>query len=99
MGSDREVTQQSARDLEVFLKFSMLLERHLGDVGCMLGRIKRLFVLYMEKTYRNPTAASERMGDFTDDIKQFLVVLREAVVDYYGLGSFGDEQPNLFLTN
>lgn len=54
MGADREVTQQSAHDLEVFLKFSMLLERHLGDVGCMLGRVKRLFVLYMEKTYRDP---------------------------------------------
>lgn len=77
----------------------MLLERHLGDVGCMLGRVKRLFVLYMEKTYRDPEASSVRMGDFTDDIKQFLVVLREAVVDYYSLGSFGNEEPNLFLAN
>ena len=78
----------------------MILERHLGDVGCMLGRIKRLFIVYMEKTYRDPLSASLKMGDFTDNVKQFLVLLREAVVDYYSLACFAqDEQANLFIAN
>lgn len=47
MGSEREITRQSARDLEIFLKLSMMLERHLSDVGCVLGRIKRLFIVYI----------------------------------------------------
>lgn len=40
------------------------------------------------------------MGDFTDNIKQFLVVLREAVIDYYGLSEWGvGDHPNLFIAN
>lgn len=78
----------------------MILERHLGDVGCMLGRIKRLFIVYIEKTYRDTLAASLRMGDFTDNVKQFLVILREAVIDYYGLAAFAEtKQPNFFIAN
>ena len=69
----------------------MILERHLGDTDCMLGRIKRLFILFVEKTYRDPAAASLKIGDFIDDVKQFLVVLREAVIDYYCLSAFGEE--------
>jgi hypothetical protein len=88
MGNEREISRQTARDLEVFLKFSMILERHLGDINCMLGRIKRLFIVYMEKTHRDTVAASLRIGDFIDSIKQFLVILREAVIDFYNLGSF-----------
>jgi hypothetical protein len=100
MGTEREITRQSARDLEIFLKLSMMLERHLGDVGCILGRIKRLFIVYIEKTFRDTAAASLRMGDFTDNVKQFLVILREAVVDYYSLGEWAEaEHPNLFIAN
>lgn len=66
----------------------------------MLGRIKRLFIVYIEKTYRDTVAASLRMGDFTDNVKQFLVVLREAVIDYYDLASFAEgDQANSFITN
>jgi hypothetical protein len=68
----------------------MILERHLGDIDCMLGRIKRLFVVYMEKAFRDPVATSLKIGDFIDNVKQFLVVLREAVIDYYNLGSFAE---------
>lgn len=100
MGNEKEISKQAARDLEIFLKFSMILERHLGDVDCMLGRIKRLFLVYMEKTYRDTIAASLKIGDYIDNVKQFLVVLREAVVDYYNLPSFSDtEQANLFIAN
>jgi hypothetical protein len=66
----------------------------------MLGRIKRLFIVYIEKTYRDAATASLHMGDFTDNVKQFLVVLREAVIDYYGLETFAEgEQANLFIAN
>lgn len=40
------------------------------------------------------------MGDFTDNVKQFLVVLREAVIDYYGLSVFAEpSQANFFIAN
>jgi hypothetical protein len=75
----------------------MILEKHLGEINCMLGRIKRLFIVYLEKTYRDLVAASKIIGDYIDDVKQFLVLLREAVMDYYNLWSFGED--NSFILN
>ncbi len=54
----------------------------------MLGRIKRLFIVYIEKTYRNSVEASFKIGEYIDHIKQFLALLRETVIDYYNLTSF-----------
>lgn len=54
----------------------------------MIGRIKRLFIVYIEKTFRNRVEASLKIGDFIDHIKQFLALLRETVIDYYNLQSF-----------
>jgi len=45
--------------------------------------------------------SSEQIGDYVDSIKQFLMILREAVIDYYVLRSFAEEQEgsNLFIAN
>ena len=48
----KEVPKQTANDLEVFLKFSAILERHLSDAGCMLGMLRRKFVNSFEQTFR-----------------------------------------------
>ena len=101
LGNEREISKQTAKDLEVFLKFSMILERHMADISCMLGRIKRLFIVYVEKTYRDPIATSQNIGNFVDNIKQFLMILKEAVIDYYNLNTYaeGEEHVNLFIAN
>lgn len=79
----------------------MVLEKHLGDINCMLGRIKRLFIVYIEKTFRDVIATSQRIEYFIDDIKQFLIILRESVIDYYNLSAFSEDSecPNPFISN
>jgi hypothetical protein len=100
MGADREISRQAARDIELFLKFSMILERHLGDSDCILARIRQVYLLHFEEAYRDAEKTSLRAGDFVDDVKQFLVLLREAVFDYYNLGSFAECHPaNPFIAN
>jgi hypothetical protein len=78
----------------------MILERHLSDQDCILARIRRLFLSHFEETYRDTEYAGLRAGDFVDDVKQFLVLLRESVFDFYNLASFAEFYPgNLFIAN
>lgn len=55
----------------------------------MLGRIKRLFIVFVEKNYRDPVTTGCHIDELVDNIKQFIMVLKEAVYDYYHLSSFG----------
>jgi hypothetical protein len=43
---EQDVSKEAALELEIFLKFSNILERHLADLNCVLGRIKKTFVEY-----------------------------------------------------
>jgi len=88
MGVEKEISKKNAKELEVFLKFTMVLENHLNDVSCTLGRIQRLFILYIEKTYRNVSKADKNIGHFVDNVKQYLLLIRESVIDYYSLEIF-----------
>ncbi len=44
--SEKDVSKQTVVELDIFLKFSNILERHMADNGCILGRIRKLFVEY-----------------------------------------------------
>jgi len=48
----------------------------MNDLNCMLGRIKRLFVLYVEKTFREPIKTSLNINVLVDNVKQFLALLK-----------------------
>jgi hypothetical protein len=81
------------------MKFSNILEIHLNDAACVLGRIKAEFIKVMGRKYSDPVAASVVLGDFVDDVKQFLLLMKQGVVDYYGLGSFAEGEVNMLIAN
>jgi len=56
---------------------------------------------FVIKNFGDVKESSEQIGDYVDSIKQFLMILREAVIDYYVLRSFAEEQEgsNLFIAN
>lgn len=43
--------------------------------------------------------ASNRLEELVDDVKQFLVLLRQAVMDYYMLGRAGEKGGNTLVAN
>jgi hypothetical protein len=44
----------------------------------------------MKKFYSDPTVASRDIEAMTNQIKQYLILMRETVFDYYNLSSFTD---------
>lgn len=86
------VTQTTQSELDLFIKFSDILSIHLRDIQCILGRLQRLFIVYIEKTYRVFTVSEARIISLVEDVNQFLLLMREAVTDYYRLGIFRDPQ-------
>lgn len=81
------------------MKFSNILEIHLNDSSYVLGRIKSEFIKVISRKYNDPEAASAALGDFVDDVKQFLLLMKQGVVDYYGLGSFAEGEINMLIAN
>ena len=100
-GAEREISKQMANNLEIFLKFSMTLEKHFNNPDCMLHHIKKKFIEFVCLNYSDPMTTAQKMGQFVDSVNQFMVILKEAVVDYYYLTSFGEGEPfeNPFIAN
>jgi hypothetical protein len=100
-GSEREVSRQAARDLEMFLKFSMILERQLGEPKCVLAQIKKKFVDYIVRNFSDYSNAAAKMSELIDSVNQLIKILKEAVIDYYNLNSFaeGELAHNPFIAN
>ena len=61
IGTDNSISKQHAHDLELFLRFSTILERHLGDNGCVLGRVKCAFISYAEGAFSNSEEAGRNI--------------------------------------
>ena len=40
------------KELNIFMKFSNILERHFNDTKCIIGQIKNSFVKYMLNKYK-----------------------------------------------
>jgi len=101
MMKEKDVSKETAFELELFLKFSNILERHLADTSCVLGRIKKVFVDFFEQNYRDSAAASKKLDYIIESVQQFLELLRDAVMDYYNLATFAppNDGANMFISN
>lgn len=53
----------------------------------------------MSRFYSDPKVASRDIEVMTNQIKQFLILMRETVFDYYNLSSFTDEDLHALMTN
>ena len=53
----------------------------------------------MSRFYSDPKIASRDIEAMTNQIKQFLILMRETVFDYYNLASFTDEDLHALMTN
>ena len=79
-----------ANNLEIFLKFSMMLEKHFNNPDCMFFHIRRKFIDFVCLYYTDTIITPQIMAHFVDSINQFMVILKEAIIDYYHLTSFGE---------
>ena len=61
MVKEKDISKETAFELEIFLKFSTILERHLADTSCILGCIKKQFVDFFEQHYRDSASASKQL--------------------------------------
>ena len=52
----------------------------------------------MNNKYSDASKAKD-IGDFVDDVTQFLILLKFGVIDYYSLQSFGEKDTNLLISN
>ena len=77
----------------------MTIEKHFADEKCILYRIQKVFISYMSRFYSDPKIASRDIEAMTNQIKQFLILMRETVFDYYNLASFTDEDLYALMTN
>ena len=100
-GAEREISKQMANNLEVFLKFSMILEKHLNDPDSMLYHLKKKFMDHICLSHADSAATAQRMPHFVDSINQFMAIFKESVIDYYYLPSFaeGEQFENPFIAN
>lgn len=77
----------------------MIIEKHFADTQCILFRLQKVFISYMKRFYSDPLLASRDIEVMTNQIKQFLILMRETVFDFYNLASFTDEDLHALITN
>lgn len=98
-GPDKEISKQNAKAVENFLNFSVIIEKHFSDEKNILCKLQRVFISYMKRFYSDPQIASRDIEAMTNQIKQFLILMRETVFDYYNLVSFDDDDLYGLITN
>ena len=81
------------------MKFSSILEIHLNDMSCILGRVKSEFIKLMVKKYGETAKEAAAVTNFVDDVTQFLIILKLGVMDYYSLSTFADNSINFLIAN
>lgn len=79
----------------------MIVEKHFNHPESVFYLIKRRFIEFVVQNYHDPQATAARMPEFIDSINQFMIILKEAIFDYYNLNSFGEAEPthNPFIFN
>ena len=55
----------------------------------MLFQIKKKFIDFVYIFHSDPLATAQKMATMVDSVNQFMVILKEAVIDYYHLPTFG----------
>jgi hypothetical protein len=71
----------------------------MSDEKNILCQIQKAFINFVGKFYSDPKIASRDIENLTLNVKQYLVLLREAIFDYYNIGSFVDEELYGLITN
>ncbi len=87
--SKEKVSKQTTHELQIFIKFCSILEIHFNNPSCILGKVKQEFIKIMSNKYGD-LSKPKIIGDFVDDICQFLILLKLGVMDYYHLSSFAN---------
>lgn len=79
----------------------MIIEKHFNQPDCMFYHLKRKFIDFVCHSYYDPKVTAGKMGEFVDSINQFMMIIREAIFDYYNLNMFGEGEMfhNPFIVN
>lgn len=79
----------------------MIIEKHFNQPDCMFYHIKRKFIDFVCHSYYDSKVTAGKMGEFVDSINQFMMIIREAIFDYYNLNMFGEGEMfhNPFIVN
>ena len=99
-GQEKEISKQSAQSLQVFIMFTVILEKHLTDPENKINHVISAFYHHLYRNFKKQFINSVDMEYLTNNIKVFLVLLREMVEDFYNTRSFAecaDESQNNFL--
>lgn len=56
----------------------------------MLSQIKKRFIDYVIRNFSDFSNAKDKISDLIDSINQFCKILKETIIDYYNLNSFGE---------
>ena len=83
----KEVPKRTAAELDMFMRFSGVVERHLGDMSCILGCIMEAFVHWFSRKYSE--GQNLQPVTLVRQAKNFVILLKETVIDYYQLHTFG----------
>lgn len=95
----KEISKQNAVGLEVFVHFTMLMENHFSNERSIISHIKRCFVSSIQKEFSNIKVTGKVMEDLINSIKQFLVILKEVVIDYYYIDSWAELPQGQLICN
>ncbi len=68
----------------------MIVEKHFNDPKCILSQIKKKFVDNIIKTYSDASQSVSKINEMVDSINQFTTILKETIIDYYNINSFGE---------
>ena len=78
----------------------MMLEKHFNDPNCILFKIKKRFIEFITRNYGESVDIS-KIDELIDSINQFMIIMKEVLIDYYNLTSYAEDGPhsNNFITN
>lgn len=62
----------------------------MADEKNILSKIQKTYINYMKRFYSDPKVSSRNIEFLTNNIKQYLILIRETVYDFYNLMSFTD---------
>lgn len=54
--------KSTVKELDVFMKFSNILERHMADTNCILGLVKSQYIKYFIHKFKDAAITNENIG-------------------------------------
>lgn len=90
----KDISKYTSQCLEVFMHFSVIMESHLNNPQNILCRIKNCFIDSIIVSFTSKKVTEKLMESLINTTKQFLVVWKEAVHDFYNIHIFASEEVN-----